>query len=306
MWIYVIPHFQKFLHEIELSAEERADADSKADRIARGLWSYYYSGEFNPRCYLKVGSYGKRTAIRPPSDLDMLFLLPRDAYNRTERLFGNKQSQLLQEVKRTLERTFPRTDLRADGQVIAAPFQTYNVDVIPAFVYDDTTYWTAHTADGGSWRASNPAAEYELIRQADLISDGKATHLCKMLKAWKSECSVEIKSISLEVLACLFVKQWPFRNKSLYYYDWMVRDFFQFMLGYRYQGWTRVIGTEEILQLGDEWVSKCETAHRHSLEACDNEVGDYRYLAEASWRRIFGNQFERVPLMGLAATAGRT
>jgi tRNA nucleotidyltransferase (CCA-adding enzyme) len=134
VWNYVIPHFSRFLQELELKPEERADADSKADRIARCLWSYYYfdSGDFNPYCYVKVGSYGKGTATRPPSDLDMLFLLPTHEFSRIERLAGNKQSQLLQEVKDILEDTFPRTDLRADGQVVIAPFQSYNVEIIPA------------------------------------------------------------------------------------------------------------------------------------------------------------------------------
>jgi hypothetical protein len=90
--------------------------------------------------------------------------------------------------------------LRADGQVVIAPFQTYNVEVVPAFALNDGTYATAHTADDGSWRVSSPVAEYQIISRVDCISDRKATHLLKMLKAWKRECSVEMKSISLEVL----------------------------------------------------------------------------------------------------------
>jgi tRNA nucleotidyltransferase (CCA-adding enzyme) len=167
LWNYVIPHFTRFLKELELTSEERADADSKADRIARYLWSYYYFdyGEFKPYCYVKVGSYGKSTAIRPPTDLDMLFLLPVREFTRIGQLAGNKQSQLLQEVKDTLEVTFPRTDLRADGQVVIAPFQTYNVEIIPAFLMKDGTYITAHTANNGSWRASNPVVEYHRRRR---------------------------------------------------------------------------------------------------------------------------------------------
>lgn len=293
MWDHVIPHFSRFLKELELKPEERGDAETKADRIARSLWSYYYwdYGEFDPKCYVKVGSYGKGTATRPPSDLDMLFLLPWREYTRIEQLTGNKQSQLLREAKGILADTFPCTDLRADGQVVIAPFETYDVEVIPAFKFTDGTYITAHTANGGSWRPSNPAVEYQWIQRADAMSAGKATHLIKMLKAWKRECSVDIRSLSLEVAACAFITDWPFRLRSVLYYDWMVRDFFEFLLRYRW-GWNIVPGTEERIQLGDDWGTKCESAHRRAFRAEQYEHVDNKNGATEEWRKIFGNQFE--------------
>jgi len=302
LWINVIPHFSQFLSELNLKGLERADAENKAERVARCLWEKYYAGEFNPNCYVKVGSYGKGTASRPPSDLDLLFLLPSDNYYRVERLVGNKQSQLLQEVKRTLLATFPRTDLRADGQVVLAPFQTYNVDVVPAFHLTDGTYITANTSDDGSWRPSNPFAEYQAITHTDSISAGKATHLLKMLKPWKRECLVEIKSISLEVLVCEFVKQWQFNDRSLFYYDWLVRDFFNFMLAYK-NGWTLVPGTTEKIDLGDAWVSKCQSAYQRSLKACDYERSDWGRLAAEEWQKIFGKQFRALYPAPMAVSA---
>jgi len=303
LWIHVTPHFRDFLQELELTPEERADADGKAERIARCLWDRCYPGaEFNFNCFAKVGSYGKGTASRPPSDLDMLFVLPPYVYGRVEALAGNKQSKLLQAVKRALEGTFPRTDLRADGQVVFAPFQSYNVEIIPAFLHTNGTYYTAHTADGGSWRLSNPHAEYWAIKYADSVSADKATHLLKMLKAWKRECSVDIRSISLEVLVCDFVRQWEYRLRSLFYYDWLIRDFFAFMLRYQ-NGSTIVPGTPETIQLGDAWVSKCRSAYDRALRACHYEVADADYSAAAEWQRIFGAQFRAANRLAEAAFA---
>jgi hypothetical protein len=134
VWTYVIPHFQGFLAELDLKSEDRQDANGKAERIARSLFAKYYPGAhaFDPNCYVKVGSFGKGAA-NPDSDLDMLFVLSWDVYGRIDALTGNKQSQLLQEVKRALQVTFPRTDLRGNGQVVIAPFSTYDVDIVPAF-----------------------------------------------------------------------------------------------------------------------------------------------------------------------------
>jgi hypothetical protein len=163
--------------------------------------------------------------------------------------------------------------------------------VAPAFRCTDGSYYTAHTADGGSWRVSNPAVEYQLLQNVDSISAGKATHLSKMLRTWKRECSVDIKSISLDVLACKFLNQWQFKERSLFYSDWLIRDFFAFMLPYE-NGQTLVPGTTEWIQLGDAWVSKCQSAYQRSLKACDYEYGDYGYAAAAEWQKIFGQQFE--------------
>jgi hypothetical protein len=67
LWKYVIPHFEQFLGELELRAPERLHAEGKADRIARSLFAKYYPDQtFNPSSCVKVGSYGKDTATRPP------------------------------------------------------------------------------------------------------------------------------------------------------------------------------------------------------------------------------------------------
>ena len=295
MWAHVTRHFEQFLGELELTCSERKDAEGKADRIARSLFAKYYPNEaFDAWSYIKVGSYGKDTATRPRTDLDMLFVLPAGVYGRLESLTGNKQSQLLQEVRRALLLTFPNTDIGADGQAIVAPFQTYNVDIVPAFRLIngefDGKYLIADTTDGGRWRLSDPVAEYNWLRQVDAASAGKATHLIKMLKAWKRKCNVEIKSVCLEVLANVFVTQWQHRHETIFYYDWMVRDFFAFML-YYVNGWARPAGIAEQIPLRNGWESKCWTAYNRALKACDYERANDGFAASSEWQEIFGSQF---------------
>lgn len=295
MWAHVIRHYEQFLGELELKNPERLDAEGKADRIARSLFEKYYPNQtFSPCSYVKVGSYGKGTATRPRTDLDMLFVLPRDVYTRIDTLTGNKQSQLLQEVRRTLLVTFPNTEISADGQAVVAPFQTYNVDIVPAFSFTvgdcAGQYLIVDSSDGGRWRFSDPVAEYNWLQRADLASGGKATHLIKMLKAWKRECNVEIKSICLEIAATVFVMQWEHRHQTIFYYDWMIRDFFAFMLQY-VNGWARPAGITEQILLGDCWESKCRTAYNRALNACEFERTDDGFSATSEWRKIFGSQF---------------
>lgn len=297
MYSHLNTHFDQFLKEIELAAPVRTLAEGRAERIAKSLFAKYYPTQaFDPGCYVKVGSFGKGLATKPRTDLDLLFVLPGSVYSRVENLSGNKQSALLQEVKNALLGTFPTTDLSADGQVIVAPFQTYSVDIVPAFRYDSGpnagSYLTACTASGGSWRLSNPVAEYNWLRAVDAVSNGKATDLVRMLKAWKRECNVEMKSVCIEIAATVFVNQWVHRDKGIgySYHDWLIRDFFEFLLNY-VNGSAKPAGITEWIPLGDAWASKCQTAYDRAVKACGFEHTDDSYSASSEWQKIFGSQF---------------
>jgi hypothetical protein len=296
VYSFVDSHFSQFFQELEFTLADKQIADARALRIAKSLSAKYYPNrEFNQNCCVKVGSYGKGLATRPRTDLDMFFVLPSEVYTRFESLSGNKQSALLQEVKRTLLGTFPTTELSADGQVVVAPFQTYNVDVVPAFriPYQASSYLIANTANGGSWRISDPFAEYRCLRETDAISGGKASDLVKMLKAWKRECNAAIKSICLECAATVFISQWEFREKGnrYSYHDYMVRDFFAFLLEYP-NGHAKPAGSQDWIPMGDCWVSRCQSAHDRAVKACNFEYTDDAVSASNEWQKIFGSQFQ--------------
>lgn len=124
-WIYVTRHFNDFMINLQLTKAQRDDVVTKANNIASALRAKYRPYEVtNGNDYLIVGSYGKGTMIRPPTDIDMLYRLPYSTYQRINQVSGNKQSILLQEIKNALEERFVNTDLGADGQVVKVPFQT--------------------------------------------------------------------------------------------------------------------------------------------------------------------------------------
>ena len=94
----------------------------------------------------------------------------------------------------------------------------------------------------------------------------------------------------LEILAGVFVAQWQYRDKTIFYYDWMIRDFFAFMLQH-VNGWVRPAGIAEQILLGNCWESKCRTAYSRALKACDYEYVDKEFDASEEWQKIFGSQF---------------
>ena len=99
-----------------------------------------------------------------------------------------------------------------------------------------------------------------------------------------------LTTLCLEVLACIFVSQWQYKDRSLFYYDWLVRDFFKFMLDY-IGGWIVVPGTGERIYIGDTWVTKCESAYRRAAKAEEYEHFNSGDAAADEWRKIFGQQF---------------
>ena len=100
---------------------------------------------------------GKDTAVRPPRNVDVYFLLPAAVYNRFQGYIWNRQSALLQEVKDRLIATYPATDMSGDGQVVVVNFGSYCVEVVPAFMLTmQGRYWICNTHDGGSYKETAP------------------------------------------------------------------------------------------------------------------------------------------------------
>lgn len=290
-WIYVTRHFNDFMINLQLTKAQRDDAVTKANNIASALRAKYRPYEVtNGNDYLIVGSYGKGTMIRPPTDIDMLYRLPYSTYQRINQVSGNKQSILLQEIKNALEERFVNTDLGADGQVVKVPFQTCAVDVVPAFYCENKTYMICDTNLGGKWKYTNPVSEYQAINGIDILNDYKATRLIWMLKAWKNSCNVDVPSLCIEILATQFVSQWIYRDKSIFWYDWMIRDFFLWLL-YQKNKSLSIPGSYSTINLGDIWYSRAVSAYQRALKACDYEKDNYNFLSAEEWQKIFGNQF---------------
>lgn len=290
MWVYVIRRFRHLLGELEITPLQRVDGSIKHMGVRSVLNAHYYgdsSGTANSRL---VGSWGKGTEIRPPRDVDVLFELPWSVYTRFEQRppGSNRQSELLQEVRRILMASYPDTRMRADGQVVIVPFVSYAVELLPAFRFADGQFWICDTNDGGSYKTTDPDAEARALAHSDTMTGGETIALIKMLKRWQEVCNVPLKSFQLELLATDFISSWYFRGRGLFWYDWMVRDFFGYLLGRR-GGWVMVPGTFEIMQLGEAWFSRAESAYSRALRACEYESADQDLDAGWEWHQIFGD-----------------
>ena len=285
--------FDEFLSNIALTADNRADAKTKYDGVAKKLHIHYYGTTYDGSTKLLIGSYGKRTAVRPPRDVDVLFLMPFADYARFNNYQGNGQSALLQEIRSVLQEKYSTTEkIRGDGQVVVVPFKNgHTVEVLPAWRSKGKQYIIPNTHDGGSWKIVDHDAEFANVGDSDTRSDGNTRNLIKMMKAWQAECSVPIKSLVLELRAVNFLAKWKYFDNGTTYYDWMVRDFFEGLIA-KANSWCTIPGIEEKRYYGNAWLSRAESAYNRATKACEFESEKKEYDAAVEWRKIFGSQYE--------------
>ena len=112
----VSERFTKLLSNIALTGDQENDGIAKHTGVRDCLNRHYYGIASGYSHSMLVGSWGKKTRVRPPRDIDVLFELPYSVYQRYEQKTGNKQSQLLQEVKDVLAKTYSTTKMRGVGR----------------------------------------------------------------------------------------------------------------------------------------------------------------------------------------------
>lgn len=287
----VTSRFAALLENIKLTEAQVASGQGSRESVVQVLNIHYWSSSSTSNNSRYIGSWAKFTRVRPPRDVDVLFELPKSVYDRYQLKSGNKQSQLLQEVKGVLLAAFPKTDIRGDGPVVKIPFSAYNVELAPAFVLNGGGHYVCITSDGGTYKKGDYDSEAKLISDSNTRSGGKTRDLIRMIKRWQSYCEVPIKSFWIELIAVEFLSTWQHYDKTMIYYDWMVRDFFKFLVGKEY-GSVFAPGTYEQMYLGNAWTSKARTARDRAEKACTLEATDAPAAGD-EWQKIFSTDIPK-------------
>ena len=251
--------------------------------------------------FFMIGGHAKGTAVRPTGLIDMLYVLPPEmrpsAGNRLE------TELILDEMAVALSRKFATIEAPNGDWLLVRSIDHVAARLVPSFRTGGDNLIVGLPQRRQTWLAMNPAAEDAHLRDADLASGGKATHLIMMLKAWRRFRDVSINSFALELMVCEFVLAWTYMRRSLLFYDWMVRDFFFWAI--------HQVGREiltpialECVALGDTWLEEAERAYVLAQEACSMERENRDVEAIAGWRDVFGPEFTgQIPALGSVAPA---
>lgn len=269
--------FDKFYENIKLTRAQKKDAVSKYQGVCKKLHSHYYPEiEYNGNTKLLIGSYGKHTNIRPPRDVDVLFIMPGDKFKQYDDNESNGQSQLLQDIRDVLSERYSTTDeIKAWGKVVLIQFtdSKHSIELLPAWENDliDGSFIIPNTANGGAWDEWYPRSEIKKIQESD-ANTNKTKKLIRMIKKWTENCTVQIKSYLIENAVVDFFSS----NSSDENCSKLVVDFFGYFLS---------------ITSDEERRSHIQTAKNRSEKAYNYEIDGKLDDAVQEWKKIFGDDF---------------
>jgi predicted nucleotidyltransferase len=170
-------------HSDIIPSEIRKTISRRYKTVTKAINQEFWNSSSDTAHSFYVGSYGRGTAVST-SDIDILVEMPKETYIRYDSIQGNGQSRLLQVVKSAIQNAYPRSDVRADGQVIKINFaDDIYFEVLPAFLSTDwyykETYTYPDTNMGGNWKSTNPKAEQEAMKKKNDSSNGLLQATCR-------------------------------------------------------------------------------------------------------------------------------
>ena len=286
--------FQTFKDNYNISSELISSISYRYKRITRQLNTDFWNTDSDTAHSLYVGSYGRDTAAKGLSDLDVAFILPYSQYEKYNAYQNNGQSALLQAVKNSIRNTYRTSDSFGDGQVVVIAFDdNLTFEVLPVFENKDGQSWTYPNANaGGSWKACNPRAEIAAIAKRSDDTNRNLKYLSRMMRVWANYCAVPITGILIDTLAYQFIENYQYRDKSFLYHDFMARDYF----GYLYkqdekQTIWRAPGSSSYVHRTGVFEHKARSAYLRSVEAIEYNDGNHDWSRRQKWREVFGSLY---------------
>lgn len=283
--------FDEFCNNIKLDNFE--DMQTTVKEITKKLNKHYYDVDDEESNMYIVGSIGRTTAIKSTSDLDILFDLPKEVYDRINDNDGNKQSQLLQEVKNVLKEKYPNTDLKGDGQVVVINFSKYTVELVPGFKQNDDSFKYPDTHDGGSWKTTNPIPEINECKKVDDDTNSNFTNICHMLRSWKNKKGFKFKGLLIDTLANNFLeKKTEYKNCGYKDYLSLIKDVFEFLKDEdKDQCYWFAIGSNQKIYNDDggKFVNKAKESYNKIKDLNEDSKNLNKEL-----RNLFGKEFPKV------------
>lgn len=178
--------------------------------ITKAVNKNFWSVDADSKNSLIVGSYERRTAV-DTSDIDMLVILPSEEFDHVNNLKGNSQSRLLQVVKNSIVKSYPRTNIRADGQVIKVEFSDgIKFEVVPVFKSIFGLFIYPDTNDGGTWKSTKPKAEQKAMEELNTKSKGLLIDTCRHIRVLRDYkfSSYKLSGIVIDSFVCSAIGTW--------------------------------------------------------------------------------------------------
>ena len=281
--------FKDFIDNLKISNKD--DISYKYKRITKALNKSFYNDLDNDTLHsLQVGSYGRKTAIDGISDLDMIFEITDVDFKKYNSRLNNGQSDLLQDTKKAIQKTYPNSDIRGDGQVVVVNFTNYVIEVCPASLQSDNSYKYPDSNNGGSWKITKPRQEIKELNSFNGTTNSNLKNLCKITRAWKNKNGGKMGGLLIDTFCYNFLKENENHHSTTYSnYDELVRDFFKYVseLSKEQKFWYAP-GSNQKVYKKSKFHSKAKKAFNNIEDAIKKKDNKTVY---GIWRKVFGNKF---------------
>jgi hypothetical protein len=294
--------FSDFLDNIKV---DNADTISlRYGEITVALNKCFRDTESKTANSLQVGSYGRWTAIKGVSDLDMLYIMPKSKWDDYK---DGKQSKLLSDARDAIKDRYPKTKVKVDQLIVKVSYTDFDVEVQPVFDNDDGSYSFPYTYDGGSWKKTKPREEITAMKEFDKQKNRNFRRLCKMARAWKNKHGVVMGGLLIDTLAYNFFKSISdYDNKSYASYDELCRDFFAYLMGQPDQDHYKALGSNQNVNVKKKFKSKAKKTYNLCIKAIEAGTENKAY---GRWKKVFGKNFpaaQEAATEALVVKAART
>ena len=276
--------FETFLDNIKI--DNVATISLRYGEVTAALNKRFRDTESKTANSLQVGSYGRGTAIKGVSDLDMIYIMPASKWDTYK---DGKQSELLRDTKDAIKARYPSTVVKVDRLVVRVLYKDFHIEVMPAFKQEDGSFKYPDTKNGGSWKITKPQAELDEIRDSDARKNNNLRRLCKMARAWKNKHGVAMGGLLIDTLAYNFLESTnEYDKKSHLYYDEMCRDFFQYLADQPKQSEYAALGSRQRVRVKKRFEKKAKKARDLCQKAID---ASGQKNERQKWRDVFGNGY---------------
>lgn len=279
--------FSKFCENIKLSSQQREDAKTKYKGVCKKLHDAYYAKDYDGSTKYLFGSYKTKTNVRPlteDQDVDVLFKISQETFDKFDEYESNGQSALLQEVRNILKEKYTTTDkINGWGKVVLVQFTEgcHNIEVLPALEQENGTFLIPNSENDGSWDTFDPRKQYEEFKTSNGTTKKLTAELGRMLKTWvKNTPSLKNKYKSYQLVNDIiaFLETEFEDGASSEDYPELVKNFFD---------WLKRNCAESIK-------SYVETAYNRAVKAIEFMDASKPKEASEEWIKIFGSEFPKV------------
>jgi hypothetical protein len=292
--------FKSFLRNIQV--DKGSIIDDRYKKITKQLNLYFRNTDSDTENSIRVGSYGRWTGIKGISDLDILYIMKEDVWDK----YKNDPRKTLDETKTALVRYYSTTKIKVDRLVVDMFFSdgtTFEVQPVFQRTEDGKIfYYYPDTYYGGSWKKTMPKQEQEAMTDGNNDTNSNLRRLCKMLRSWKNYNGVAMGGLLVDTLAYNYLTSTgKYNDKSYNDYGEMSYDFFNYLQKESPKSYYLALGSNQQVKVKQSFHKAAVSAYKKCEEALAKDEEDKR---QKCWRELYGRDFPDIENIQKSAYVG--